>query len=57
MFAGFSQAARGCIDADGERQVSRMDPGMVSKWWMCPIDSEDRHQSKIYTESNQSAFL
>jgi len=34
-----------------------MDPGMVSKWWMCQIDSEDCHQSKIYTESNQSAFL
>jgi len=29
---------------------------MVSKWWMRPIDSESRHQSKIYTESNQSGF-
>jgi len=30
---------------------------MVSKWWTYRIDSEGRHQSKIYTESNQSGFL
>ena len=31
---------------------------MVSKWWMRPsaISRESRHQSKIYTESNQSNF-
>jgi len=34
-----------------------MDPGMVSKWWICPIDSQGWHQSKIYTESHQSVFL
>ena len=54
---GFRRPREVAFDADGERQVSRIDPGMVSKWWMCPIDSEGWHQSKIYTESHQSVFL
>jgi len=32
---------------------------MVSKWWMRPahpFHKENRHQSKIYIESNQSGF-
>jgi hypothetical protein len=29
---------------------------MVSKWWMSASNSKSRHQSKIYTESNQSDF-
>jgi hypothetical protein len=32
---------------------------MVSKWWMLrtpPFSARNRHQSKIYTESNQSDF-
>jgi hypothetical protein len=29
---------------------------MVSKWWMHPFHRESAHQSKIYTESNQSDF-
>jgi hypothetical protein len=29
---------------------------MVSKWWTSPNWYESRHQSKIYTESNQSVF-
>jgi hypothetical protein len=32
---------------------------MVSKWWTRaepPFCGENRHQSKIYTESNQSHF-
>jgi hypothetical protein len=34
-------------------------PGMVSKWWTRPtllFFAQSRHQSKIYTESNQSGF-
>jgi Family of unknown function (DUF5330) len=29
---------------------------MVSKWWTSPTNSESRHQSKIYTESNLADF-
>jgi hypothetical protein len=29
---------------------------MVSKWWTSPARGEGRHQSKIYTESNQADF-
>jgi hypothetical protein len=34
--------------------------GMVSKWWMACAECDQlqwRHQSKIYAESNRSAFL
>jgi hypothetical protein len=34
--------------------------GMVSKWWMAcaeRLQLQWRHQSKIYGESNRSAFL
>jgi hypothetical protein len=34
--------------------------GMVSKWWMACAERPQlrlRHQSKIYGESNRSAFL
>jgi hypothetical protein len=46
--------------ADGERQVSESGTGMVSKWWMRRtqrLQLRKRHQSKIYAESNRSAFL
>jgi hypothetical protein len=46
--------------ADGERQVSKSGTGMVSKWWMRRtqrLQLRRRHQSKIYAESNRSAFL
>jgi hypothetical protein len=46
--------------ADGECQVSESGTGMVSKWWMRRpryLQLRQRHQSKIYAESNRSAFL
>jgi hypothetical protein len=46
--------------ADGECQVSEGGPGMVSKWWMRQSEHLQLrwpHQSKIYAESNRSAFL
>jgi hypothetical protein len=56
MFAGFRRPAEGAFDADGERRVSRTDP-----YGFEMVDAANRqrsrHQSKIYTESNQSGFL
>jgi hypothetical protein len=46
--------------ANGECQVSESGTGMVSKWWMRRTERlqlRKRHQSKIYAESNRSAFL
>jgi hypothetical protein len=46
--------------ADGECQVSESGTGMVSKWWMRRtqrLQLRKPHQSKIYAESNRSAFL
>jgi hypothetical protein len=46
--------------ADGECQVSEGGSGMVSKWWMRRtqrLQLRKQHQSKIYAESNRSAFL
>src|SRR5436309_15650790 len=51
---------RAAFGADGECQVSKSGTGMVSKWWMRRprrLQLRNRHQSKIYAESNRSAFL
>jgi hypothetical protein len=52
--------ARAAFGADGECQVSENGTGMVSKWWMRRsgyMQLHQQHQSKIYAESNRSAFL
>jgi hypothetical protein len=51
---------RAAFGADGECRVSKSITGMVSKWWMRRsqrLQLRWRHQSKIYAESNRSAFL
>jgi hypothetical protein len=47
------------FNADGERRVSGKRPAWFRKGARAPVhgfEPENRHQSKIYTESNQSHF-